>query len=237
VSEYDTLLEVQAHDTTVDQLRHRRAHLPERAELAEVDAELSALAAEVASVTEERDDRARQQRRIEDEVTAIEAKLTEVDGAMYGGSITSPKELQALQDETGHLKRRQSTLEDQVLELMEALEPLEARLAELDGRRATLDGRAQELLVAAAEAEAGIEADLVTTEAERTALAGDLPSDLLAQYEAARVQFRGVAVARIEHNTCGGCHLRLSAMEVDNLKHLAPGEVVTCGECGRLLVP
>ncbi len=37
------LLDVQDHDTVVDQLRHRRATLPERAELANVDRQLGAL--------------------------------------------------------------------------------------------------------------------------------------------------------------------------------------------------
>ena len=39
------LLDVQDHDTVVDQLRHRRATLPERAELADVDRQLGALEA------------------------------------------------------------------------------------------------------------------------------------------------------------------------------------------------
>ena len=37
------LLEVQDHDTVIDQIRHRRATLPERAELADVDRQLGAL--------------------------------------------------------------------------------------------------------------------------------------------------------------------------------------------------
>ena len=42
------------------------------------------------------------------------------------GAVKAPKELQALQDEIDALHRRQSTLEDHVLELMEQVEPLDA---------------------------------------------------------------------------------------------------------------
>lgn len=237
MSDYDTLLEVQARDTAADQLRYRRDHLPERQQLAEVEQRLVELEKEVGQVTAGRDEQARQQRRREDEVAAIESKVSEIDGTMYGGTVTSPKELQTMQEEIAALKRRQSSLEDEVLAFMEAIEPLDARLAVLAAERAELDRRATDLLAAAASEDTRIDGELATAEQERAELAGGLPDDLLAEYERLRVQFRGVAVARLEHGTCGGCHLRLPAMELDRLRHLPPGAVMTCEECGRLLVP
>jgi hypothetical protein len=45
---FDTLMQVQLHDTTLDQLRHRMDALPERAELLEVERRRTALTAATA---------------------------------------------------------------------------------------------------------------------------------------------------------------------------------------------
>jgi hypothetical protein len=43
-------------------------------------------------------------------------------------------------------------------------------------------------------------------------------------------------VARLVGNHCDGCHLTLPSMELDRIRHLAEREVVTCDQCGRILV-
>ena len=43
-------------------------------------------------------------------------------------------------------------------------------------------------------------------------------------------------MARLVGTNCGGCHLTLSAVELDRIRHAPPDEMVFCGECGRLLV-
>ena len=48
---------------------------------------------------------------------------------MYSGSITSPRELQAMQTEVEQLRRHQRALEDRELELMESQEAIDAELA------------------------------------------------------------------------------------------------------------
>jgi uncharacterized protein len=46
----------------------------------------------------------------------------------------------------------------------------------------------------------------------------------------------GIAVARLVGTNCGGCHLTLSAVELDRIRHEPGDAVVICEECGRLLV-
>ena len=61
------------------------------------------------------------------------------------GRVTSPKELTAIQEEVAALKRRQSALEDDLLERMEQRETLEAELAELDSRREAITAEQAEV--------------------------------------------------------------------------------------------
>lgn len=235
MSRWEPLLEVQEHDTIADQLAHRRRTLPARAELDAVMAELSTLEGTASEVEAERAELARTQQRFEDEIASLQAKAEQHDKTLYGGSVGNPRELQALQDEIAALKRRISHLEDQELEVMEELEPVDRRLAELTRRRTELDERATALRAEIAEAEVEIDAELSRVRSARAAAAGTAEPDLLAEYEQLRPRTGGIAIARLVNGHCGGCHLALSAVEVDRIKRLPEDELVHCEECGRLL--
>lgn len=235
MSRWDALLSVQEHDTTADQLVHRRAHLASRGELDEVMGELDRLAVTVATIETRRHELSRGQQRLEDEIATLTDKATQHDKTLYGGTIGNPRELQALQDEIAALKRRISQLEDQELELMEQIEPLDAELATAATRRADLDGRGAALRVQIAEEEVAIESELDQVRAERAAIAGEVAPELLAEYETLRPQSGGIAIARLVGGSCGGCHLGLSAVEIDRIKKLPPEAAAHCEECGRLL--
>ncbi len=232
----ERLLVVQEHDTAADQLRHRLATLPERQQLESTLARLGAIDVEEASVMERREAIGRDLKRLEDEVAAVEARMAQTDAKLYGGAVSAARELQALQDELKSLKRRQTTLEDDELDLMELAEPLDADLARLAGQRAESDEEATRLTAALAEAEVDIAAQLETVERERVDAAAGIDAGLLAEYERLRSQLGGIAVARLVAKTCGGCHLGLSAVEVDRIRKTPAGEMVHCEECGRILV-
>lgn len=236
MTDLERLLELQAHDTTLDQLRHRRATLPERAELAAIAARRVEVEAGVAEPRAERSELARRQGRLEDEVAGVEEKVAAVDRQLYGGAITSPKEAQALQADLESLKKRQSTLEDEVLELMEAAEPLDEHLRSADDELAALAADHDRVTGVLAAAEAAVDVDIDEHLAGREALVADVPAELVATYEAMRPQFGGVAVARLQGATCQGCHLTLAAGEVDQLRREPPEALVHCPECARILV-
>jgi predicted nucleic acid-binding Zn-ribbon protein len=235
MSRWDALLAVQEHDTTADQLEHRRRTLPERVELDGAMAELAKLEQRTSEVEATRHELARSQQRLEDEIASINEKAAQHDKTLYSGTIGNPRELQALQDEIGALKRRVGQLEDQEIELMEQIEPLDADLAKLAAERTALDGRAGELRARIAEAEVAIDEELASVRAEREALVGDVEPELLAEYDRLRPQAGGIAIARLVGGSCGGCHLALSAVEVDRIKKLPPEAPAHCEECGRLL--
>lgn len=236
MSRWDALLKVQDHDTHIDQLEHRRTAMPARAELDQVMAALGALEERAGEVQVARDELAGRQQRLEDEIATLAAKAEQHDKLLYGGTIGNPRELQTLQDEIAALKRRISQLEDHELEVMEQMEPLDADLGQLADQRASLDDQATALRAQIAEDEVAIDAELVTVHAERDARAGEAEPALLAEYEQLRPHGAGIAIARLVNGSCGGCHLHLSAVEVDRIKKLPPEEPVHCEECGRLLV-
>ena len=231
-----TLLDLQEHDVQLDQLRHRRAALPERAELARRTHELEALGKEIAEVRGQRDSVAREQKRLEDADALVVAKATAEDKKLYSGTVSAPKELQAIQDEIASLGRRQHVLEDEILVQMELAEPLDATLFEFGVRHAAASEATDALAATLRADELVIDTDLARVQAERDALAVTIEAELLRQYEELRRRLGGVAVARLEGSSCRGCHLQLSAVEVARIRKLDGDAVVHCEECGRMLV-
>jgi predicted nucleic acid-binding Zn-ribbon protein len=231
------LLDLQDRDLTADQLRHRRASLPERAALTEREAAIAGVETEVGDLQARLVEVQRSQKRIEDEVAILQAKAEGENQKLYSGTVTSPRELQAMQEEIDGLTRRQRGLEDDVLVLMETAEPLAEDVDRLEARRRELEADAARLAGLIAEAEGVIDAELAGVVADREGLAAGVPADLLATYEKLRIHLDGIGVARLEGTQCTGCHLSLPATEVAAVRKATPGAVVYHEECGRILVP
>jgi predicted nucleic acid-binding Zn-ribbon protein len=229
------LLDVQGIDTALAQLAHRRATLPELAELDRLRRELSAMTDERTQAQVEVDDLDRDIARLERDVEQVRARKDK-DADRLAAGRGPARELEALQHELESLGRRQTELEDVELELMERREQAQAKLDEIgerlaaaDRQRVELEGRRDAALAEISAQEAGhIEA--------RKPLAGQLPADLVALYERIRDDSGGVGAALLRSGRCGGCRLDLSATERAQIKAAPPDEVVRCDECRRILV-
>jgi uncharacterized protein len=230
------LLALQELDTEADQLRHRRTHLPARIKLDETTTSQAAVEAEGASVTAQRDELARRQAEIEAELATLQKRAGELDTRMRSGSVTASRDLQAMSDQLTSLHRRTSDLEDGELEIMEQLDPLEARLAELQQQWTTLEAAATTLRAEVAEAEVELDAEIDRVGRARTEAAAGVPADLMPVYDRLRQRLGGVAAAPLVGSSCGGCHLTLAAGEIDAIRRLPPEAIVTCEQCGRILV-
>ena len=233
---FEDLLVVQEHDTAADRLRHRRETLPELERLAAVKQAMADVGASLEERGRVRDEVARRQQRLEDELAAVETKVAELDKRLYSGVVSAPRELQALQADIGSLKRRRSDLEDLVLEAMQEREPLDAEVSRLGDERAELENEADQLGKAIAETSEAIDSELAAELEARTSAVAAIPEELLSQYERLRARLDGVGAARLVNGRCTGCHLSLPATEVDRIKHEPPDAVVLCDQCGRILV-
>lgn len=233
---YEQLLVVQGFDTTLRQLEHRFAHHPIRGQLAEINESLEPIRKQTEEIEQRRHDLERQRKRIDDEVVMTEERRKDIDRKLYDGSVTATKDLLALQDEAAHLLARQRSMEDDELEVMEQLEVVGGELETVMVSRADADAEIERLEAELATELAAVEAEQASTRADRDAAAAEVPAELLARYDELRFDFGGVAVARLIGSTCDGCHMSLSAVAIDQLKKLPDDAVVTCDDCGRLLI-
>ncbi len=227
------ILELQAADTMADQLRHRRANLPEREHL---QASKNALVRwnEARMVTRKQvEDLGAVIEQAESDAATIDKQLERLNRQMR--TVIAPREAEALQHEIVTLKARRSELDDVELE---ALDEQSRRDDEL---RSLLDqeGHLTETYIAAdkdaAAAEADIDGELARIEVRLESLRAAVDKKILRRYDRLREQHL-IAAATMSGSRCDGCHLDLSAAEVDVVKDsAAAGGLAECPQCGRLL--
>jgi predicted nucleic acid-binding Zn-ribbon protein len=205
--------------------------------LTALETEFQTTAEEAARVTEEWDALAKRESDLEAELAATEQRAATVSRRLYGGEVSASRELQAMAADVENLNARASELEDQGLVLLEEREPLDARLAELQSRLTDIDSRRHSVAATLADAESTVDAEIAQLEQDRKKAVAAVPADLLANYERLRARLGGVGAARLVGNHCDGCHLALSAAELDRIRRLGPGQMVTCEQCSRILVP
>jgi uncharacterized protein len=236
IAEQHALLQLQAHDSAIDRLRHRRGSLPEDARLAELGDALAA----VDQLTAERDGTLatvqRDQSRLEHEIDMVTTKARNEEARAVSGKVTSPKELTAIQEEVASLKRRQGTLEDDLLELMEQRETLETELAELATRREGFTAEQAEVTKARDAALVEIDRELDGEQAARDGVAPDVGEQLRGLYDQVRSKLAGVGAAALVGNTCQGCRVSISPVELAAVRKQPAEQVKRCENCRRILV-
>lgn len=229
------LLDLQAIDTALAQLAHRRRTLPEHAVLDTLAVELSKMEDERVRAQVAVDDLDRDIARMERDVEQVRARKSKDQSRLDAG--TGPaRELEALQHELASLSRRQTELEDVELELMEQREQAQAVLDQINGRLAETRQRREAAETRRDEALAEIVKDEEFRVSARRPLAADLPADLINLYDKIRESAGGLAAAMVRGGRCGGCRLELSGSERARVKAAPPDEVVRCEECRRIMV-
>ncbi|MDA3041062.1 MAG: C4-type zinc ribbon domain-containing protein [Actinomycetota bacterium] len=230
------LLPLQELDVRLDQLRHRRTKHPLAAELRKIESEQAAQQAIIDEIVGRRTVFDTQQGKIEEDIEHIDYRRADIEKRLYDGSVTGTKDLLAMQTESAHLAERKSALEDHELEVMEALEPI---VAEFETASAVSDAilvRRADKQLELERALGDVQDELTELEPRRAQLAAGLPAELVERYEALRVEFGGVALVQLVGSSCSGCHLALSAMDVDRIRHQGAAVEVRCPECNRVFV-
>jgi predicted nucleic acid-binding Zn-ribbon protein len=229
------LLDLQAIDTTLAQLAHKRRTLPEHAELDALALELSKLEDERVRAQVAVDDLDRDIARLDKDVDQVRTRKAKDQVRLDAG--TGPaRELEALQHELVSLNRRQTELEDAELELMEQREQAQATLDEIVGRLTAARDQRTAAEARRDQALSDIARDEEFRSSARQPLAADLPADLIALYDKIRESAGGLAAAMVRGGRCGGCRLEFSGSERARIKGAAPDEVVRCEECRRIMI-
>ncbi|GIF11717.1 zinc ribbon domain-containing protein [Actinoplanes teichomyceticus] len=227
------LLDLQAVDTALAQLAHRRKSLPELAEIEAVAREISALEDERVRAQVTVDDLDRDISRFEKDIEQVRQRKERDQKRLDAGGAL--KEIEGLQHELATLNRRQSELEDAELELMEQRETAAAALADVQDRIGAAVRRRGDAERRRDETYAEIAKEQEFKSASRGPLAADLPADLVTLYDKIRTE-TGMGAALVHAGRCGACRIELYGADLARVKAAPADEVVRCEECRRIMV-
>ncbi|HET8615463.1 MAG TPA: C4-type zinc ribbon domain-containing protein [Actinomycetales bacterium] len=229
------MLDVQALDTRLAQIAHRRRSLPELAELTELESRASALRDELVGAQTRASDVQRELTKAEADVELVRQRAARDQSRLESGS-GSHKELESLQHEIATLARRQSELEDTELEVMERLEAVTAEVERLTAEQADVQSRLDEVGGRRDAAWQQLDDEAARIASERSSTVAGIDAALLALYEKIRESAGGVGAAMLRARRCEGCRLELNPQELQTIRAAADDEVVRCEECRRILV-
>jgi predicted nucleic acid-binding Zn-ribbon protein len=196
MGQFEALLVVQELDTTLDQLEHRKAGLPERATLVEAQQRLAEIERRTVDAQARRDDLGRQSKRIEDDVSLLDEKISTEEDKLYKSGMTSAKDAQLLQEEIASLRRHKTDLEDGIIELMEQIEPVDDELSSLADDRQAVESEMARVRAALEATEAEIDAEISDVGGRRSEEAAQVEPGLLDEYLTLRSQLDGATAAR-----------------------------------------
>ena len=236
VAQQRSLLELAEVDGELNRLAHRATHLPEQQRYEEVQAEQRAAVDRMSAVVLALEDLDAQVAKLESEVDAVRRREDRDRGLLDSGSVSDSRQLGELQHELGTLERRQASLEDTLLEVMERREQLAADQT----REKAAGGTLEQDLNAARQARDEVLADVEQARTERAArraeLAAALDADLLGLYERQRGTSSGVGAGRLLGGRCGACRIELDRGELARISAAPQDEVLRCQECGAILL-
>jgi uncharacterized protein len=230
------LLELAEVDAELTRLEHRRRSLPEHEQISTLEQRDRELRDQLAVLEARTGDLKREQAKAEADVEQVRARIDRDRVRLDAGQVSSPRELENLQSEVESLHRRQSDLEEIVLDVMERQETAQGQQEAAVAERASIGADLATVTARrdAALAEIGEQAGKATD--RRAAVLADEPADLIDLYDRLRAQHGGVGAAALRRGRCEGCHLSLNTVDLNAIRAAAADEVLRCEECRRILV-
>ena len=173
-------------------------------------------------------------RELEHDLESTVTKRKATEDRLYSGNVKNPKELAEMQQEIDLLKKRQSQLEETMLEVMMAVESAEETLQQsqqsLEQKQANRRSKHDALGV---ERERKL-AEINTLEEQRAATIQQISGDALKLYEQLKPRTRQTPVAKMHNDgTCTACGVQQNSA---NQKIIRRGELEQCLNCRRILI-
>ena len=167
------------------------------------------------------------------EAAGLDAKIKELNQRLYSGKVANPKELDGLSKDLEMHKRLRSTLDDKLLELMDAAEQAQARadvqsnsLKQIETKRG---GDVEKL----SQERATIEKRLAQLQANCDNTRTQLDSATLRTYDHLRRTKAGRAVIQLRRDSCSACGVTVPTGLINRVR--TGNEIVFCTGCGRIL--
>jgi uncharacterized protein len=227
------LLDIQSIDTRLQQLDHRAKSLPEHAVLQQLAVENSELLVTLAEQKGVLEDARIELKRVESDVQVVEARITRDSARLQASS--SVKDVAALEQELGTLKKRQFDLEEIELTVMEKVEQQDVVVGHLGEQAGSLQGRMADVEGERDSAMKLIDAERAAATTSRAELAARVSPELMALYEKQRERY-GSGASLLRGGVSSASGVKLNENDMVAIRAAAPDDVILCPDSNAILV-
>lgn len=234
ISQQRSLLDLVELDAEMRRVEHRANNLAEQQEFDRAQDEHRIANDQLAVVAIAVEDLDGQIAKLESEIESVRQREDRDRGLLEGGTVNA-KQLSELQHELETLERRQASLEDSLLEIMERREELQRKQSEDLARIDTLHNALSAAQLARDAALVEIDNIRQVSATRREELVSHLDADLVALYEKVRAG-GGAGAGLLQGRRCGACRIEIDRGEIARITAAADDDVLRCPECGAILL-
>jgi predicted nucleic acid-binding Zn-ribbon protein len=234
VPQQRSLLELTEVDAELGRLAHRAKNLAEQTRLDEVEVEHSGANDRLAVLGIALEDLGAQVAKFETEIDAVRQR-EDRDRALLDGGAVAAKQVTEIQHELETLQRRQASLEDSLLEVMERREELLAQQSDEQGRIDELQNKLSEAQRERDGALVELDQTREVCQTRRAALVEVIDAELVGIYERQRAH-GGAGAGLLQGRRCGACRIEIDRGEIARITAAADDDVLRCPECGAILL-
>jgi predicted nucleic acid-binding Zn-ribbon protein len=228
-SDLKQLIRLQTIDTSIQELRGRIDKFPGISKA--LDEKLRSAQAGLDSAKERIKNNQTQRKKLEADITAMEAKISKYREQML--SVKTNDEYRALQHEIEHAQKAIRKIEDDILNLMQDAETVQA---EIKAAEARLKEDQQKVNVERTALGEENKRDISALDGylkERKEIESSISSDLIPRYERVRKHRGGIAVAAARDYVCELCQVRIRPQVFQEIRK--NDQIIACDACQRIL--
>ena len=228
--QFPLLATLQQLDNRLDALRLKVKALPEQ--LQAYDAACAEVRHTLMAIEDDIERAERQRRSLEHELDRFQAQLARTQSKLH--EVKTNKEYSAVLVEIDTGKQHVAALEDQILELMEAVE-VQRQKCQQQAHQVQLAEQELVQQTARVQQEHAVLAKQVTTEEEaRQHIVAAVAHNLYARYQQLSSIRDRQAVVFVQEGACSGCHLKVQPQLVSEVRQ--QDKLITCPHCQRILL-
>lgn len=224
------LVELQAVDTRLAELRAKLAAFPQRT--AAVEARLENAKQQVAASKSALTQSLKDRKTFEMDVESWKERVRKYKD--QSAQIKSNEAYRALLHEIETAEKEVAKSEDRLLDRMVAGEEFEGKLKDAEAALKTAEGEVTLERSKLQAEKAGIDGETGSLTAEREKVLAVVPAELLALYEQVARRHHGIALAGVRGQSCGMCGFLVRPHLVQEMRR-ETDETFRCEGCGRIL--
>jgi hypothetical protein len=225
----EKLLRLQEVALAIDKLNRELTSIPAR--IQDLDQSLARHRAEAAKAKDDLAGHQKERRKLEGDLQAVEAKIGKYQTQLM--EVKTNKEYTLMLAEIETVKKERGALETRILQGMEAADALEGAIRLKETALAKEKGRVDATLAELVDRQRDLTDRRAGLEENRKRVEGELPPELVAEFNRISKGRGGLAVVRVVAGLCQGCSVRIQPRIFQQVRR--NDTLSRCDSCKRYL--